>query len=109
MNMLHRSPTPRIGEPVDRVHWRLIADILIVDTFPDRVVLTFAESVVEGSNQAISCVGHCVDVHFSWCVSQGWDELVVMGDLADVVDDGCIELHVEVLLTRGKGGPVSHC
>ena len=83
--------------------------IHLPDEVKDRIALTFAEGIVEGSNQAISSVGHCVDVELRWCASQRWDELVVVGCLVDVVDDGCIELHVEVLLTRGNGRPVGHC
>ena len=32
-----------------------------------------------------------------------------MGDHGVVVDDGCMKLHVEGLLTHGKRSPVRHC
>ena len=81
----------------------------LIDALQDHIALGFAKDVVESPNQAISGIGHRVDLDLRWCTSGRWDELVVVGDLTNVADDGGIELHVKVLLTKRKSGPIGHC
>ena len=82
--------------------------IHLPDEVKDCVVLVVGEGMVESPDQLVTCVDDRVDVELRGSRAHRENDVVVIWFSTDVVDGGRMELHVEVLLSRGKSGPGRH-
>ena len=82
--------------------------IHLPDEVKDCVALAVSEGMVESPDQLVTCVDDRVDVELRGCRANRENDVVVIWFSTNVVDGGCVELHVEVLLSRGKSVPGRH-